>query len=53
MKYKVKNITILHNGKKYPDGSFIDLTKKDAQGLKPFLEICEKSNNDNNGDNDQ
>lgn len=53
MKYKVKKITILHNGKSYPEGSLIDLTKKDAQGLKQFLENCDKPEDDNKGDNDQ
>ena len=38
-KYKVKNISILHNGKLYADGSTIELTEKEAKRLEDLVEF--------------
>lgn len=38
MKYRVKNTIISHNKVLYPEGSIIDLEKKDAMTLKDFLD---------------
>jgi len=40
--YVVKDMTILHNGKKYPPGSSIKLSAKDAKRLSRFLEEPKK-----------
>ena len=37
-KYKVKNTTILHNGKAYGDGAVIELSDADADKLTKYLE---------------
>jgi hypothetical protein len=46
MKYKIKNTDLFHNGKLIPEGSIIDLTKEDSEGLLDYLEeIPEKQEN--------
>ncbi len=46
MKYKVKGITILHNGKIYREGSEIELTEDEAEALKNFLKPLEEKKED-------
>ena len=36
--FRVRGITIRHNGTDYPDGTVIDLTESETSGVRQFLE---------------
>ena len=38
-KYKVKNTSILHNGKVYAEGSTLELTDNQAKRLEDFVDL--------------
>ena len=38
-KYKVKNTSILHNGKIYAEGSLVELSDKQAKRLEDFVDL--------------
>ncbi len=49
MKYRVKGTDILHNGEKYPEGSEIELTDKEAKGLESHIEKIEAETKETKG----
>lgn len=45
-KYKVKNATLLHNGKAKTTGDVIELTELQAKKLAPYVEAVEETSKD-------
>lgn len=43
-KYRVKNTSILHNGKVHKEGSSIELTDNQAKRLEDFVELLPNQN---------
>ena len=45
-KYKIKNATLLHNGKAKTTGDVIELTELQAKKLAPYVEAVEETSKD-------